>query len=127
VVSYAPQRQLLQRASALITHAGLNTALEALVQGVPMVAIPITNDQPGVASRLERLGVAEIVRAGELEPAILRRRLGNVLHQASFHEAALAARVRLVELPGVALAVEIVEGALKPRADSGHQGHHNDR
>jgi UDP:flavonoid glycosyltransferase YjiC (YdhE family) len=52
VVPFAPQLELLRRAAITITHAGLNTALESLAQGVPMVAIPITNDQPGVASRL---------------------------------------------------------------------------
>jgi zeaxanthin glucosyltransferase len=35
-----------------ITHAGFNTLLEALTQGVPQIAIPVTNDQPGVAARI---------------------------------------------------------------------------
>jgi len=52
VVRQAPQLELLSRASVCITHAGLNTVLEALAQGVPRVAIPITHDQPGVASRI---------------------------------------------------------------------------
>src|SRR5207244_2301491 len=49
IVAYAPQLELLRRASLVITHAGLNTVLESLAHGVPMVAIPIANDQPGVA------------------------------------------------------------------------------
>ena len=49
-VTYAPQLELLRRAALCITHAGLNTALESLAAGVPMVAIPVTNDQPGVAA-----------------------------------------------------------------------------
>ena len=40
VVRTSPQIELLKRAALCITHAGLNTALEALAQGVPMVAIP---------------------------------------------------------------------------------------
>ena len=50
VVRAAPQIDLLKRAALSITHAGLNTALEALAQGVPMVAIPVGFDQPGVAA-----------------------------------------------------------------------------
>src|SRR4029077_8852204 len=46
VVRIAPQIELLKRAALCITHAGLNTALEALAQGVPMVAIPVGYDQP---------------------------------------------------------------------------------
>jgi zeaxanthin glucosyltransferase len=45
VVRIAPQIELLKRAALCITHAGLNTTLEALAQGVPMVAIPIGYDQ----------------------------------------------------------------------------------
>jgi zeaxanthin glucosyltransferase len=52
VVNRAPQIELLKRAALCITHAGLNTVLESLTQGVPMVAIPVTNDQPGVAARI---------------------------------------------------------------------------
>ncbi|MEM9246017.1 MAG: glycosyltransferase, partial [Cyanobacteria bacterium P01_F01_bin.153] len=56
VVGYAPQLELLRKADLTITHAGMNTTLESLNQGVPMVAIPITNDQPGVATRIAWTG-----------------------------------------------------------------------
>ncbi len=51
VVKYAPQTDLLQRASLCVTHAGMNTTLECLAHGVPMLAIPVTNDQPAVAAQ----------------------------------------------------------------------------
>jgi zeaxanthin glucosyltransferase len=66
VVRVAPQLELLKRAALCITHAGLNTALEALAQGVPMVAIPIGYDQPGVAARIAYHGVGEFVEIGNL-------------------------------------------------------------
>jgi zeaxanthin glucosyltransferase len=50
VVDRAPQIELLKRAAVCITHAGLNTTLESLAQGVPMVAIPIAFDQPGISA-----------------------------------------------------------------------------
>jgi zeaxanthin glucosyltransferase len=40
VVSKAPQIELLKRAELCIAHAGINTTLESLALGVPMVAIP---------------------------------------------------------------------------------------
>ena len=60
-VPFAPQLELLKRAAVCITHAGLNTALESLTNGVPMVAIPITNDQPGVAARVRWTRSGEVV------------------------------------------------------------------
>jgi zeaxanthin glucosyltransferase len=47
VVRSAPQIELLKRAALCLTHAGLNTTLEALAEGVPLVAIPIGYVQPG--------------------------------------------------------------------------------
>jgi len=42
LVVYAPQLELLAKARLTITHAGLNTVLDSLSNGVPLVAIPIT-------------------------------------------------------------------------------------
>ena len=52
VVPYAPQLEVLQRAQLTLTHAGLNTVLDSLAHGVPMVAIPITYEQPAIARRV---------------------------------------------------------------------------
>jgi zeaxanthin glucosyltransferase len=51
VMPYVPQPELLERASLMITHAGMNSALECLAYGVPAVAIPITHDQRNIAQR----------------------------------------------------------------------------
>jgi zeaxanthin glucosyltransferase len=65
VVDQAPQIELLQRATLCITHAGLNTALESLAYGVPMVAIPIGYDQFGVAACIAYHGSETIERTFE--------------------------------------------------------------
>jgi zeaxanthin glucosyltransferase len=52
IVRRAPQIALLKRAALCITQAGLNTTLESLAQGVPMVGIPIAFDQPGISARI---------------------------------------------------------------------------
>jgi zeaxanthin glucosyltransferase len=77
VVSSAPQIELLKRAVLCITHAGLNTALEALGQGVPMIAIPIGYDQPGVAARIAYHGVGEFLEVEDLTV----KRLSQLIQQ----------------------------------------------
>jgi zeaxanthin glucosyltransferase len=79
VVKYAPQLELLQKASLNITHAGLNTALESLSYGVPMVAIPITDDQPGIAARIAWTGVGEFLSSSRLSASKLRTVIQKVL------------------------------------------------
>jgi zeaxanthin glucosyltransferase len=57
-----PQRALLQEAALFFTHCGVNSMLEAVRCGVPMVAQPLRWDQPGNAMRLEHHGLARCVR-----------------------------------------------------------------
>nr|QNH68002.1 UDP-glucuronosyltransferase-like protein 6 [Brachionus rotundiformis] len=52
VVGFAPQIDLLERASMFITHCGMNSTSEAIHYGVPIIAIPIKADQPRVAYRV---------------------------------------------------------------------------
>ena len=61
---FAPQLTLLDRASLFITHAGMNSVLEGLSHGVPMLCIPVANDHPGAARRVERLGAGEALKPG---------------------------------------------------------------
>lgn len=113
VVPVAPQLQLLDRAALAITHAGLNTALESLARGVPMVAIPITNDQPGVARRLEWLGLAEVVLPRQLTASRLRRAVERVLGDPGCRTRARERAAEIARLDGVGRAADIVEEAFR--------------
>ncbi len=115
VVPFAPQIALLERATLAITHAGLNTALESLSHGLPMVAIPITNDQPGVASRLAWLGVAEMILPKKLTVARLRTALEKVLADPRYRANARSRRDEIRKVNGVSRAAEIAEEAFATR------------
>jgi zeaxanthin glucosyltransferase len=56
VAAHLPQVGLLRHAAAAVTHAGNNSAGEALVAGVPMLALPFSTDQFAIAADLERAG-----------------------------------------------------------------------
>ena len=112
VVAYAPQLELLKRASLTITHAGLNTVLESLANGVPLVAIPITNDQPGVAARLRWTGAGEVVPLARLQVARLRSAIQKVLTQDSYRQNAARLQAAIQRAGGVRLAADIVEQAV---------------
>src|SRR6516165_3143277 len=79
VVGYAPQLDLIQRSALTISHGGLNTALESLAQGVPMVVLPVTYDQPGVGARVEYAGVGRSIPVGRLTVDRLREAVRLVL------------------------------------------------
>jgi MGT family glycosyltransferase len=57
-----PQLAVLERTRLFVTHAGMNSASEALWHGVPTLLHPLTADQPIVAARLAQLGAGRILR-----------------------------------------------------------------
>lgn len=109
VVRYAPQLQLLQKAALTVTHAGMNTALESLSNGVPMVAIPITNDQPGVGARIVWIGAGEVVPLSRLSETNLRTAVQKVLTQDSYKSNASRLQQAIRQSGGVSRAADIIE------------------
>lgn len=77
------------KATLVITHAGMNTTLAALSSGVPLVAIPITNEQPGIASRIANTGAGEVVPLKRLNVPRLRDVIRLVLAEDSYKRSAL--------------------------------------
>ncbi|WP_165252337.1 glycosyltransferase [Paludisphaera soli] len=113
VVSYAPQLELLGRAALAVTHAGLNTVLDALSVGVPMVAVPVTNEQPGTAARVAWVGAGEsLPPLGRLTPEAMRAAISRVLRDPSYRQAARRIQSSIREGGGAPRAAELIETAL---------------
>jgi MGT family glycosyltransferase len=111
VVQRAPQLELLKRSALCVTHAGMNTTLEALAQGIPLVAIPITNDQPGVAARILASGTGLFLPLTQLNAGTLRGLVDEVLRTPSYRDRALAMKAAIAEVDGLGLAAELIERA----------------
>ncbi|MEH2206930.1 MAG: nucleotide disphospho-sugar-binding domain-containing protein [Nostoc sp.] len=112
VVKYAPQLELLQKASLTISHAGVNTVLESLSNGVPSVAIPIANDHPGTAARIAWTGVGEFISLSRLSTTKLREVIQKVLTQESYKENALRLQTAIRQAGGIPRTVDIIEQAI---------------
>jgi UDP:flavonoid glycosyltransferase YjiC (YdhE family) len=111
VVGYAPQLQLIRRAALTISHGGLNTALESLAQGVPMVVLPVTYDQPGVGSRVEWAGVGQSIPVGRLTVDRLRDSVRTVLGDPAYRERASRLQSSIEAADGLNQAADLIEGA----------------
>ncbi len=77
VVRFAPQLEIVKRACVVITHAGINTVLESLAEGVPLVCIPLGNDQPGVAARVKAHGAGVVIPPRKANAKHLRSGVSN--------------------------------------------------
>ena len=113
VVNYAPQLDLVKRASVVITHAGLNTVLESLAEGIPLVCIPLGNDQPGVAARVKARGAGIVVPPRRVDAKRLRSAVQTILENDSYRLAARKIQSAIAEANGLERAADIVEDALK--------------
>src|SRR5262247_2806367 len=104
VVSHAPQIELLRRSALCITHAGLNTALESLASGVPMLAVPITNDQPGVAARIVEKKVGVVLSPVQASPGNFLAAINQVLGDCTFRNDVQRMQEAIRRIDGLSIA-----------------------
>ena len=111
VVSHAPQIDVLRRSSLCITHAGLNTALESLSAGVPMIALPVTNNQPGVAARIANKKLGVVISPDQASPENFVTAIQRVLKDPTFRDNVQRVQEAILSTDGLSLAADILERA----------------
>jgi zeaxanthin glucosyltransferase len=112
IVKQAPQLELLKQTSVRITHAGLNTVLESLAQGVPQVAIPVTFDQPGVAARIAHKQTGVVTSLDKLTTDHLSTLLNEVLNDSTYRDNACKLRKAIGKANGLSVAADLIEMSL---------------
>jgi zeaxanthin glucosyltransferase len=111
VVNNAPQLELLKKASVCITHGGFNTVIEALTQGVPQIAIPVTNDQPGVAARIADKKTGKTTSFDGLDASNLSVLLDEVFNNPLFRDNSRSIQKAIAKKNGLAVAADLLEQA----------------
>ena len=84
VFSSVDQIAVLQKADVFLTHCGMNSASEGLYFGVPLVMLPQTSEQSGVAARAEQLGAG--LRMRKTTPDAIRAALEKAMDDPSYRE-----------------------------------------
>ena len=78
-----------------------------------MVAIPITNDQPGVAARIRWSGTGEVVTPRRLTVARLREAIQRVRSTPAYRENALRLQREIAGLRSLDYASEVIEEGIR--------------
>jgi zeaxanthin glucosyltransferase len=112
IVRQAPQLELLKQTSVCITHAGLNTVLESLAQGVPQVAVPVTFDQPGVAARIAHNQTGVVTSLDKLTADHLSTLLDEVLTNSTYQDNAGKLQKAIAKANGLSRAADLIEQSL---------------
>jgi MGT family glycosyltransferase len=78
VMRSAPQLELLPNVDAFVSHGGLNSTMESLYFGVPLVLIPSIKEQHLTARRIQGMGLGSVLEHGQLTPETLREAVRTV-------------------------------------------------
>jgi MGT family glycosyltransferase len=116
VVEYAPQLEVIAKASLTITHGGLNTVLDSLSHGVPLVAMPITFEQPGNAARIRWTGTGEVIPISQVSVSNLQTAIQQVLTEESYKDNARRIQQAIAQAGGVRRAADIIEQVVNPQS-----------
>jgi UDP:flavonoid glycosyltransferase YjiC (YdhE family) len=100
-------------AEVIITHGGLNTVLETLMEGKPMIILPMVHDQPAVAARLAQLKIAEVLPIKGLSAKHLRLALAKIRNDRSYRDAAVKVQAKIRSSCGVQCAADLIEEAIE--------------
>ena len=107
------QIAVLEKADVFLTHCGMNSASEGLYFGVPLVMLPKTTEQGGVAARVEQLGAGIILK--KTSPAAIREAIQTVLTDSQYRENAAKIAESFRSCPGAKGAADKIERCCKTR------------
>ncbi|KXH79182.1 glycosyltransferase [Chryseobacterium kwangjuense] len=113
ICEYVPQRKVLEKASLCITHGGMNTVMDALSQGVPVLVIPISFDQPGTAARIKYKKAGEFIKFSTLSKEMINETVKKIMNDPAYYEKAKEMKNAFSELNGLETAINIIEKKIK--------------
>jgi len=88
VFSHVDQIAVLQQADVFVSHCGMNSASESLYFGVPLVMLPQTAEQSGVAERVYQLGAG--IKLAKTDEASILYAINTMLTDDNYKQNAMA-------------------------------------
>jgi MGT family glycosyltransferase len=107
---YVPQLEVLERAALFITHGGMNSVSEALLEGVPLLVVPQIGDQFFVAQQVAALNVGRSLAMAQVTPARLRELAAQILADPQVQPAARQLGASLKAAGGYQKAADVIAG-----------------
>lgn len=100
------QLDVLSRASVFITHGGMNSTMEGILAGVPLVVVPQQEEQAVTAERVSELGLGTHLMPDDATSEALAEAVARVCADEGIRERVAAMRRAAVEAGGPARAAE---------------------
>ena len=113
VYPYVDQIAVLQKADVFLTHCGMNSASEGLYFGVPLVMLPKTKEQSGVAVRVQQLGAG--IPLEKTTPASIRQAVDSAIQDPTYRKKAQAVAEGFHSCTGAKGAADKIENMVAGR------------
>ena len=84
VFSHVDQIAVLKKADIFISHCGMNSVNESLYFGVPLIMLPQTSEQSGVAERVSQLGAG--IRLHKPDADAIRNTVEKIFAESSYKQ-----------------------------------------
>lgn len=108
---YFPQPAVLEHATAFLSHAGMNSVMESLLNQVPLATFPQTAEQSANADRVEELGLGRRLPS-DVGPDLLRATLDHLAADSTIRTNLAAMADHIHAAGGPADAADAVESYL---------------
>ncbi|MEW1657641.1 macrolide family glycosyltransferase [Streptomyces sp. NPDC093707] len=108
-----PQLAVLQRASAFVSHTGMNSTMEALYYGVGLIAFPQMPEQAANAGRVQELGLGEQLDSDTVTAESLRAAVARVSSDPAIRSNLARMRKVVRESGGAVRGADVIEGCLR--------------
>jgi MGT family glycosyltransferase len=108
VAPYVPQLEVLQHTDIFISHGGMNSTMESLYYGVPLVVIPQTFEQELTAKRVVELGLGVAIAKDAVSAATLQEAVQRITHDPQFHGRARQMQNIIAEAGGYQRAAQAI-------------------
>lgn len=107
VYSFVDQIAVLEKADVFLTHCGMNSVSEALYHGVPLLMLPQTREQGGVAERAAQLGAGIVMK--DTSPEAIGAMVNTLLSDERYRKKAEGISAGFRKCGGAAAAADKIE------------------
>jgi MGT family glycosyltransferase len=112
VAPYFPQPLVLAGATLFVSHTGINSTMESLYNGVPLVSVPQMPEQALNGGRVEELGLGRKLDPTAITPQLLRQTVDEVTNSSIIQANVSKFAEQLRAVNGPALGADALERLL---------------
>ncbi len=109
VRAHLPQLEVLRSAHVFLTHGGMNSTMEGLSFGVPLVAIPQMFEQAVTARRIADKGVGISLEGAVLHPDLLRSSVDRAAYDPEIRKQVSILQSAIQATGGAKLAADLIQ------------------